>query len=116
MEVILNVGCDSKILGKIPPMWVVSAARLQWLNVLEYRVLHSDTETTVVMRVGDFTPARCMDLAKALRQDCIAAYAPAHDAGDLVGPNAAAWGKFNPEFFFMLDGTRLSERPAAKAA
>ena len=119
MEVLLNIGCDSKTLGKIPPMWVVSAARLRWINVIAHKVLRSDTETTVVLHAhidGPQIEKLVTELCGVLGQDCIAVYAPAVQLGDLIGPGAKAWGSFNPEFFFMLDGTRLSAPGAAKAA
>ena len=118
MEVLLNVGCDSKTLGKIPPMWVVSAARLRWINVIAHKVLRSDTETTVVLHAhidGPQIEKLVTELCGVLGQDCIAVYAPAVQLGDLIGPGAKAWGSFNPEFFFLLDGTRL-QQPVAKAA
>lgn len=36
-------------------------------------------------------------VSKALQQDCIATVIDGQ--GELIGPNAAAWGRFNPEFF-----------------
>lgn len=38
-------------------------------------------------------------LAGAYDQDCIAMLVVGPDMGLLVGPNAAKWGEFNPEFF-----------------
>ena len=119
MEVILNIGCDSKVLGKIPPMWVVSAARLQFINVIAHKVVQSDTEKTVVLHAhidGPQIERVVTHLCEVLKQDCIGVWAPAVARGDLVGPKAKEWGAFNPEFFFMLDGSRLSAPGAAKAA
>ena len=77
------------------------------------RVVTSDTERTVVAACPCFWGCDDMGvasaisrLAAALGQDCIAV----HDGvkGALFGPQAAAWGPFNPEFFFNLDGSRLA--------
>lgn len=37
-------------------------------------------------------------LSEALRQECVAFQFP-NGNGALVGPRAAAWGEFNPEYF-----------------
>ena len=119
MEVILNIGCDSKVLGKIPPMLVVSAARLRNVDVIAHRVVQSDTEKTVVLHAqidGPQIAKVLTDLCDVLKQDCIGVYAPGVRRGDLVGPRAKAWGDFNPAFFFLLAGSRLSANSAAKAA
>lgn len=39
------------------------------------------------------------NLAYKLNQDCIAVYFPSTQTGQLIGPNAVAWGAFDPEFF-----------------
>jgi hypothetical protein len=41
-------------------------------------------------------------LAYELDQDCIAVLNVSTNVGTLVGPNAAAWGEFNPEFFIRF--------------
>lgn len=118
MQVILNIGLESKTLGKIAPVTALSAARLQWLTILNSAVVLSDTEYTLVLEVNHFADVhgRVEALAADLGQDCIAVYYPGLRKGDLVDPRAAEWGPFNPEFFFfLLDGTRLAA-PAAKAA
>ncbi len=53
------------------------------------------------------------DLALLLNQDAIAVYLPDFGHGALIGPRAEAWGNFNPEFFLLPDGSRLSARQAA---
>ena len=50
-----------------------------------------------------------------LGQDCIAYYGIPHHGqarGHLAGPNAAAWGAFNPEFFILPTGERLAAQQA----
>jgi hypothetical protein len=53
--------------------------------------------------------------ANELGQECIALYYPGAEFGQLIGPRAAAWGEFNPEFFLMPDGTRMAA-PTSLAA
>lgn len=120
MRVLLNIGLESKTLGKIPAPWAIDAARLAWLTVVASKVVQSDTEPTLVLEVdydGMLTGlgGRLQNLCDTLGQDCIALWMPERNRGELVGPRAAEWGPFNPEFFFLLDGTRL-QAPAAKAA
>jgi hypothetical protein len=78
-------------------------------KLVTYAAHHSDTEQTVIAFVsieGDY-PAKINHLCVLWGQDCIAAYNPVTKAGELIGPKAAEWGEFNPEFFVLLDGSRL---------
>ena len=127
MDFILNIGLKSDTLGDIS---VALAKQMLWaadLLIKTERVFQSDTEPTLVVEVTSiagptFTAAALRQLAVDLRQlavdlgqDCIAVYRPQVGRGALVGPKAAAWGSFNPEFFILPDGTRLAA-PAAQAA
>jgi hypothetical protein len=47
-------------------------------------------------------------LCTELGQDCIAVYDPATYRGRLVGPNAAAWGLFDPSCFILPSGEWLA--------
>lgn len=55
-------------------------------------------------------------LAQATRQDCIAVYNATSFFGALIGPNAAAWGEFNPEFFIRYDAGATAQIYTPKAA
>jgi hypothetical protein len=85
-------------------------------------VLASDTEPTLVAEVISLNsnPLIILQLlnriAEDLDQDCIAVYRERTGKGSLVGPRANAWGKFNPEFFFNIDGSRLAAPTLARAA
>ena len=78
-------------------------------------VLESDTEPTLVAEVistaaSPFVVLQLLHrVAEELDQDCIAVYRGLTGDGALIGPRAAEWGPFNPEFFLLLDGRRLSE-------
>ena len=88
----------------------VQAARALNFKLLRTKLLTSDTEPTLVAEVvhtGDIRA--CTNwLAEKLNQDCIAIYDTDTGVGQLIGPKAAAWGDFNPAFFFLLDGSRLA--------
>jgi hypothetical protein len=52
-------------------------------------------------RIDSFTSldSFCFDLCRVLEQDCVAVVDLDSGKGELIGPNAAAWGEFNPEYF-----------------
>lgn len=127
MQVILNIGLDGipqeldnvySINRKISAV-ETALTSVQCLNfkILSNSVVQSDTEQTLVVHAthtGDITVCAAW-LAEKLNQDCVAVYVPERNGGLLCGPRAEAWGHFNPEFFFMLDGRRLSETLRAAA-
>jgi len=76
-------------------------------QILGARRAVSTTEDTLVLSVEtDGSEASLYhavyNLATQLSQDCIAVYQVEADNGALIGPNAAAWGEFNPEFFIRF--------------
>lgn len=132
MEVILNIGLDgvpvngeSYTNGRRNPAVVermfaaVQACRSNGFKVTKAKLVQSDTEPTLVAVVDDLNAPgqdnRIDMLSTTLKQDCIAAWYPAEQYGQLIGPRADSWGAFNPEFFIMPDGSRLAS-PAAQAA
>lgn len=124
MDVILNIGLESKTRNDLTVRGVLDTLTFMGLVPVHYGIHQSNTERTMVVRVHTaelpvgVAPSRAIFKAsEALGQDCIAAYIPARDVGRLIGPRADAWGAFNPEFFLLSDGGRLSDLgPAAKAA
>lgn len=124
MDVILNIGLDSKIRASLTMREVTDA--LVFLGLVPTRVdkHQSDTEQTLVISVHtaelpvDVAPSQAIfRAAQVLGQEAIAAFIPARNVGRLIGPKAAAWGAFSPEFFLMHDGTRLSQHASlARAA
>ena len=118
MEVILNIGLDVNATSTIAAHVALEIVKANGFLVRKHAVVQSDTEPTLVVTVSQFDgqlAGRIYSTAVDLQQDCIAVYSPRIQNGTLIGPKAAAWGTFNPEFFFMPDGTRLAS-PAAKAA
>ncbi len=126
MDVILNIGLANNPRDVRGSLEVLN---FYGLVPAEHQLLDSDTEPTLVVTVHtgelpvDVPPSLAIyKTAQALNQECIAAYVPEQGAvrapvGRLIGPRAAAWGAFNPEFFLMPGGSRLSDsQPAARAA
>lgn len=121
MTYIINIGLAREGNSNIGVGTVLREIAARPITLHRYNVQHSDTEITVVAEVtinGAFTnPSRVFHaLARVLGQDCIAAYHVELKRGQLDGPNAAAWGAFNPEFFLLLDGTRLAPTSLPLAA
>lgn len=110
---ILNIGLNTAV-GAITPDEARETLRAYGFSILRDAVLESDTEPTLVAEVatGFATALTVLQLlyqvSEELKQDCIAVYRELI-GGALIGPRAAEWGPFNPEFFLLLDGRRLSE-------
>lgn len=119
MKVILNIGLAVGTNGNIGPGTVLREIQGFGFDIVTYGIVHSDTERTIVALVDDRDAAgqdnRIYQLSRFLQQDCIAVYYPETRDGALIGPKADEWGEFNPEFFFLFDGTRLAQ-PAKAAA
>lgn len=94
----------------------LAADRLHFpaLGEFKTRVETGGSEPTLVVRArvleefiqyGQLS-ATVYGLSVALEQDAIAVYfvdGPRAGTGRLIGPNAAPWGEFNPEFFSRFD-------------
>jgi hypothetical protein len=89
---------------------IVQAVERLGIVIAQVNVHESDTETTTVLRTPRVDSLTVHTLATVLGQDCIAVWHPLRTGqpGELIGPNAAAWGEFNPEFFILPEGGRLS--------
>lgn len=105
----LNIGLAVEGHRDNEPDHVVGSVRTAFPGMLRgYRVAMSDTERTLVLRLEldressehtyDFA-GRIYKLACLWGQDCIAVKFAGIPSGDLIGPNAKAWGKYNPAFF-----------------
>jgi hypothetical protein len=121
MEVIVNIGLAVGTNGNIGTGTALRELAQAGFTIDAHAVHRSETELTVVAHAtfaGNEAQAHNAGewLAMWLSQDCIAVYVPATGNGRLVGPRAAAWGEFNPEYFIQLDGTRLAAPALARAA
>ena len=99
----LNIGLDSPN-GKNTLQDRVrrqaTALRILAANLDYSQVRDSNTEPTLVVKTYvSVSEAVLYDIAVVCEQDCVAAYNPDTGAGQLVGPKAAEWGDFNPDYF-----------------
>lgn len=106
IRVELNIGLKrNDTLPAVSPRNVKDAIiHNRQVSVPRFREAHSETEPTLVCRfvwISDQDHLRRFVNALALvfGQDCIAVYYPRDIRGELIGPKAAQWGEFNPEFF-----------------
>lgn len=119
IKFIINIGLNTAD-GAITPEEARETLRAYGFSILRDAVLESDTEPTLVAEVVNpgaspiILPQLLHIVAEALDQDCIAVYRECTLGGALVGPRAAEWGSFNPEYFLLLDGRRLSEVASAE--
>lgn len=115
----LNIGLNTTD-GAITIEEARKTLRAYGFSILREALLESDTEPTLVAEVttGFATTLAVLQLlyqvSEELEQDCIAVYHELTGAGTLIGPRAAEWGPFNPEYFLLLDGRRLAEVASAE--
>lgn len=112
MKLILNIGLAREGKPDIGPCVALNVLRANGFIVEASKLDVSDTERTLVA-VVDHQPVGATKAsselyfaAHRLGQDCVAVLGD--DGGALIGPRADKWGAFNPAFFIMPDGRRLS--------
>lgn len=120
MKLVLNIGLAVGVTSSIAAHVAREILAANGFLIGSSKIIESDTEPTLVALVYlEDVPSGVIrslnQTAVDLQQDCIAAWNPTNAKGALIGPNAAKWGAFNPEFFFQLDGTRLAQRTPAAA-
>lgn len=113
MTTLVNIGLHANGGGKVRPSEALAALRaVGGAQPIRAEIQHSDTEPTLVVEIArPLYASSAFAVADALRQDAIAQW-DGRD-GQLYGPNASAWGAFNPAFFLNLDGSRLAPPLAA---
>lgn len=114
MRLVLNIGLDPKATPEIAAHVAREILRANgFFTVGNSRIVQSDTEPTLVVGVtpqpGLLVRSAIHQTAADLEQECIAAWDVVAKCGALTGPQAAKWGTFDAQRFFMLDGRRLSE-------
>jgi len=110
MHLTLNIGLARKGQPDLGAGDVLLAVIDHGFTIHRYAGHTSDTERTLVVEVDQAAvelEASTFNLSRVLGQECIAVHS-ALFGGALIGPQAAAWGKFTPQFFINLDGTRLA--------
>lgn len=119
MKFILNIGLNAGATETIAADVAKQVVAANEFLITKSAIVQSDTEPTLVCEVQALTRSPSLvlqflyQIAIDLDQDCIAVYREATRKGVLIGPRAADWGEFNPEFFFTLDGSRLAQTVAA---
>ena len=116
MSTILNIGLVGNDGTAVDPHRALNVlSSLGGLHIRSASLHQSDTEPTLVIETDyPLSPVVAWEVAKELKQDAIAQW-DGYD-GDLYGPNAEAWGEFDPCFFIQPDGSRLSTVEVLKAA
>lgn len=110
MSYILNIGLAREGQENLKPFNVLRAIRNLGCHVVAEGLRPSDTEPTLVVHVVHCAESTAETLAVILEQDCVARYHLGNGKGQLIGPRADKWGDFNPEYFLLLDGSRLSAK------
>jgi len=115
MRPLVNIGLAVRNGRPVPPSHAIAALSVIGGEApLAARVIQSDTEPTLVAELRrPLTALAAHEIAAHLKQDAVAQW-DGRD-GQLYGPNATAWGEFDPAFFLTLDGSRLAA-PVALAA
>lgn len=118
MKLILNIGLARAGKPDIGPCVALTAVREAGFTTDATKLDVSDTERTLIVETewhGDYTllDRTAEKVADWLEQDCIAVCTPCFGSGKLIGPRADKWGAFNPAFFIMPDGRRLSHHLGA---
>ena len=108
-HLILNIGLRRSDNGELLNyLSVEQSLRDTGLDVRDFKLFQSDSEPTAVVVIKD-QDLVCYEIALLFKQEAVAVYNPQYKIGVLEGPKADAWGPFNPQFFLMPDGRRLSE-------
>ena len=108
-HLILNIGLRRSDNGDLLSYLLVEQSlRDTGLDVRDFKLFQSDSEPTAVVVIKD-QDLVCYEIALLFKQEAVAVYNPQYKIGVLEGPKADAWGPFNPQFFLMPDGRRLSE-------
>lgn len=98
----------------IDPQTVLSLLREMCVWIHSYAVQQSDSEPTLVVRTERLlSPEQVTAICYILRQEAMVQYSHIAKAGWVEGPMSENWGGFNPEYFVLIDGRRLSETEEA---
>lgn len=123
MAIVINVGLltnkgESLDLGLVIQTVNNLLAHNPAWHITDVKLVQSDSEPTLVVilessylwNAYSLRTLRniVLTLSDTLEQDCIAVWDGDNERGFLIGSNTEAWGDFNPEYFFLGDGTRLS--------
>ena len=110
MNYILNIGMDrNEGPANTDGQLMVALLRSDIIHMGEVSYVQSNTERTAVVQMEKEPHAMKVEhLCELLGQESIALYRMSDGTGVLYGPKAEEWGPFNPDYFMMPDGTKLS--------
>ena len=113
MTAVLNIGLLIDATGEtLKASHAIRAARQHGARIGASSLHVSASEPTLVLTLRKpMGRAALATLSAALQQDCIAQWDGVR--GRLEGAKAAEWGPFDPAFFLLPSGHRLSEGEAA---
>jgi hypothetical protein len=123
MATLINLGLIRSEHSKVAPKAPLNVAAVTdcltalWGRSWKAEVHTSDTEPTLVIEVpASVSHATLSRLAHTFDQDAVAAYDVTRGEGKLSGPRASEWGSFNPDYFLIPGGYRLSALVPSVAA
>lgn len=99
MNATLNIGLKTNKDARVPVHHAITV--FPRFTFRDSRVADSATEQTLIARLEGITRDDVHVAAILLEQDCIAVLWDSGQ-GELIGPNAEAWGAFNPDYFLNL--------------
>ena len=115
-QTLINLGLIRSAHSKVDPKGALNVAAVTdcltslWGRSWKAWTHMSDSEPTLVIEVpASVSHATLHRLAQTFDQDAVAAFDFAKGEGKLAGPSAALWGPFNPAYFIIPGGARLSE-------
>jgi hypothetical protein len=111
---IINVGLETNDGAELNLAAAIAQIAARVRGAVSCGTHQSDTERTLVLVADHVSDGAAYRIAQALRQDCIAVYDTRTEFGRLIGPNAAAWGTFEPAYFVLPSGHRLADSYAAE--
>ena len=110
MNYLLNIGMDRNDgTANTDGALMVALMNASLLHEGEVAYVQSKSERTAVLQFEREPSVPQLEfLCELLGQEAIALYSERANAGLLIGPKAEEWGPFNPEMFYLPDGTQLS--------
>ena len=110
MNYLLNIGMDRNDgTANTDGQLMMALLRADIIHMGEVSYVQSNTERTAVVQMEKEPNAFQVEyLCQLLGQESIALYRMSEGTGVLYGPKAEEWGPFNPDYFMLPDGTKLS--------
>lgn len=103
MDALLNIGLTRNTEGYVRVSDIMSQFAIHHVQTHGGRVaFNPNGEDAFIAHVTNVDADKLYSMSLALEQDCIAVYDLHACSGALIGPNAAAWGEFSPNYFQVL--------------